>query len=96
MPEQPTDQPANVGGRPREGERPRLGFSASIDARTHENLQQWLTRLMQKHPNANIGRVIDRLSIFAVRAKFNPLHPSLENPKPKNKRAGGTSTSTPA
>lgn len=88
--------PVNTGGRPRESDRPRVSLSASIDARTDDRLNDWLERMQQTHPKANMGRVLDRLVIFATRGKFDPLHPSLEAPRPSKKMAGGTSTSAPA
>jgi hypothetical protein len=95
---QPPAPPAttNTGGRPRESDRPRVSISASCDARTDDRLNDWLARMQEKHPKANLGRVLDRLVIFATRGKFDPLHPSLEAPRPAKKMAGGASTPTPA
>jgi len=72
-------------GRPLEGTRPRVRYSASIAAETDDQLNDWLDEMRETQPEAHGGRLLDVLGRFAVREGF----------RPSGKRKGRKSKGTP-
>lgn len=89
--ENPIHAPAPVGGRPREGDEPRVSRTVTIDPRTSRAIDLNLVRLRQIEPQAAPGRVMDRMAVHCAATGFDVICPD-----PAKKKKGRSQASTPA
>lgn len=95
--ENPINAPNPKGGRPREGDEPRVSRTVTIDARTNRALDLSLATLRKQKPHASPGHVLDRMAVFCAFHGFDVTDPEAGEPRPKpKKKPGRATTPTPA
>lgn len=94
--ENPIHAPNPQGGRPREGDEPRVSRTVTIDARTNRAVDLSLASLRKTKPHAAPGHVLDRMAVFCAFHGFDVNDPEAKPQRIKKKKPATVSTPSPA